>query len=170
MDVHWSLRGAMVHNMAVAWIASGFNSWSHEISHVIDVFRIFLSFSILVGCRMICQLFLYYHALVHIFNLNCEPLHIICRCQVALCTGGLLHRDPALTLATRCEWALSGFLIIDVMKMISEDTCSQMQLPRGSCFMASQTCTNLQAREHVVSVDTEMSCGCLLVSLRNLTE
>ena len=57
----------------------------------------------------------------------------------------LLHRDPNVDLATRCEWALCGFLAIDIFKLLAEEQCSTMRLPKGSCFMATQTCTNLQA-------------------------
>ena len=64
--------------------------------------------------------------------------------QVALNIAPLMHTDPTLNLETRCELALTGFLALDVMKLLSEDVCARMQLPKGSCFMAAQSTTNLQ--------------------------
>lgn len=69
----------------------------------------------------------------------------VCDLEVGLCVASVLHRDPQVSLKIRCEWAISGFLVIDVMKVLSDETCRRMALPKGSCYMASQTCTNLQS-------------------------
>ena len=69
----------------------------------------------------------------------------VCDLKVGLCVASVLHRDRQVTLNIRCEWAISGFLAIDITKMISDETCRRMQLPKSSCYMAAQTCTNLQA-------------------------
>lgn len=63
-------------------------------------------------------------------------------CVVALCIAPCTHKD--LRLAQRCEVALSGFLCIDLFRMAAESLCSARTLPRGSLFMAPQTCHNLQ--------------------------
>lgn len=72
----------------------------------------------------------------------CTP---VCDLEVGLCVASVLHRDRKVSLKIRCEWAISGFLVIDVMKVISDETCRRMRLPKGSCYMAGQTCTNLQS-------------------------
>lgn len=63
--------------------------------------------------------------------------------QVALCGAPLLHRK--LRLQQRCEIALSGFLIVDLFRLDSEERCAALKLPRGSLSMAPQTCQNLQS-------------------------
>ena len=50
----------------------------------------------------------------------------------------------ALRLKDRCELALTGFICLDLFRILADDLCSGMQLPRGSCYMASQTMQNLQ--------------------------
>ena len=63
--------------------------------------------------------------------------------EVSLSVAPLLHRS--LSLAVRCELAVSGFLLLDLFQVLANDTCSQMRVPRGSCFMAGQTMSNLQS-------------------------
>ena len=60
-----------------------------------------------------------------------------------MCTAPLLHKH--LKLGHRAELALAGFLCLDLFRMLSEERCDAMQLPRGSCFMASQTTQTLQS-------------------------
>ena len=61
---------------------------------------------------------------------------------VAMNIAPLMH--TSLSLPLRCETGLCGFLLLDMAKMIADDLCSEMRLPRGSCFMAPQTQANLQ--------------------------
>ena len=51
----------------------------------------------------------------------------------------------ALRLKDRCELALTGFICLDLFRVLADDLCSGMQLPRGSCYMAAQTVQNLQS-------------------------
>ena len=72
------------------------------------------------------------------------------------CKGAVLHNvvlamtlapcfHTSLRLKKRCELALTGFLCLDLFKILADDLCSGMQLPRGSCYMAPQTVQNLQS-------------------------
>ena len=61
----------------------------------------------------------------------------------AMCTAPLLHKS--LKLGHRTELALAGFVLLDVFRMLSEERCDAMQLPKGSCFIASQTTQTLQS-------------------------
>ena len=61
---------------------------------------------------------------------------------VALCIAPSLHRE--LKLSERCELALSGFMALDVFRLLADQKCADMRLPKGSCFMAGQTIQNLQ--------------------------
>ena len=63
--------------------------------------------------------------------------------QVALNLAPLLHRD--LSLATRCELGLCGFVAMDLFRMVSEEKTKEMGMPTGSGYMAPQTCSNLQS-------------------------
>ena len=63
--------------------------------------------------------------------------------QVALNLAPLLHRD--LSLATRCEVGLCGFVAVDLFRMVAEEKTTEMGMPTGSGFMAAQTCSNLQS-------------------------
>ena len=60
-----------------------------------------------------------------------------------MCTAPLLHKR--LKLGHRTELALAGFVLLDVFRMLSEERCDAMQLPKGSCFIASQTTQTLQS-------------------------
>ena len=62
---------------------------------------------------------------------------------VAMNLVPLLHRD--LPLAARCEIGVSGFVGLDMMRMLSEVLCKKLGAPTGSTFMAAQTASNLQA-------------------------
>lgn len=62
---------------------------------------------------------------------------------VALCMAGPLHKD--LTLAQRAECSLSGFICLDLFRILSERKANELGLPRGACFMARQTVATLQA-------------------------
>ena len=62
---------------------------------------------------------------------------------VALNLSSCFH--TFLNLSQRCENALTGFIALDLFKMIAEDYCSNEGLPRGSCFVAPQTMANMQA-------------------------
>lgn len=55
----------------------------------------------------------------------------------------LLHRS--MSLETRCEVGLSGYLALDLFQMLAAETTERMRLPRGSGFMASQTSSNLMS-------------------------
>lgn len=59
-----------------------------------------------------------------------------------MATAPLIHKN--LPLAARAEVALSGFLSVDLFRMLAEQKVTELQLPRGSLFMASQTCFNIQ--------------------------
>lgn len=65
-----------------------------------------------------------------------------------------LHCTKALSLKDRCEMALSGFVAVDVFALIAAGKCSEMKQPRGSCFMAPQTCQNIQS----VALVTALMC------------
>ena len=62
---------------------------------------------------------------------------------VALTLSSCFH--TYLNLTQRCENALSGYIALDIFKMIAEDYCTNEGLPRGSCFLAPQTMVNMQA-------------------------
>lgn len=62
--------------------------------------------------------------------------------EVAMCSAGILHRD--LSLLARTEVALSGFLALDLYRMLADARCARLNLPKGSQFMAPQTMYNLQ--------------------------
>ncbi|CAK8991551.1 Uncharacterized protein SCF082_LOCUS2894 [Durusdinium trenchii] len=64
-------------------------------------------------------------------------------CMTALCLSGLVHRD--LTMAERCENAVSGFVGMDLFKILADRKCKAMELPAGSCFYAGQTLSNAQS-------------------------
>ena len=59
-----------------------------------------------------------------------------------MCISPILHRN--LTLMTRCEIGLCGFLALDMFGVVASETCKKLQAPTGSCWMASQTQYNLQ--------------------------
>ena len=61
---------------------------------------------------------------------------------VAMNLAPILHTN--LTIFLRCEVGLCGFLLLDIFKMLADDLCNEMRLPRGSCFLAPQTQANLQ--------------------------
>ena len=44
----------------------------------------------------------------------------------------------------RCEIALSGFVAVDVYRLVADSECARRKLPKGSMFMASQTSSSLQ--------------------------
>lgn len=70
-------------------------------------------------------------------------MHSVCDdLEVAMCSAAVLHRD--LSLLARTEVALSGFLALDLYRMLSDARCSRLNLPKGSQFMAPQTLFNLQ--------------------------
>ena len=46
---------------------------------------------------------------------------------------------------TRCEVGISGFVSLDVFRMLSLELASKMGAPTGSTFLAPQTCHNLQS-------------------------
>lgn len=60
----------------------------------------------------------------------------------ALCIAPSMH--TSLSLMHRCEAALSGFLCLDIFKMLADRLTIEMKMPKGSAFMAGQTCHNLQ--------------------------
>ena len=62
---------------------------------------------------------------------------------MALNLAPLYH--GCLSLLQRLELALSGFIALDVFRIVADDQCSEMALPKGSCWMANQTQTSLQA-------------------------
>ena len=62
--------------------------------------------------------------------------------EVAMCISSLLHRN--MTLQDRAEAGLAGFLSLDLFRMVAEEKCDAFCLPRGSLFMAGQTCFNIQ--------------------------
>ena len=57
--------------------------------------------------------------------------------QVAMCIAPLLHKN--LSMALRCETALTGFITMDLFSMLAGIKCYRMKLPKGSNFMAGQT-------------------------------
>lgn len=61
---------------------------------------------------------------------------------VAMNLAPILHNN--LTISLRCELGLCGFLLLDICKMLADELCLEMRLPRGSCFLAPQTQANLQ--------------------------
>lgn len=62
--------------------------------------------------------------------------------QVALNAAPLLHQR--MSLKERCETALTGFVAMDLFRMVSDGICHERKLPKGSLFMANQTSANLQ--------------------------
>lgn len=70
--------------------------------------------------------------------------------EVALCQGALLHRN--LSLQSRCECGLAGFLLLDLYKMLSNQRSSRLGQPRGSMFMSPQTMYNIQGVSLIASV------------------
>ena len=71
----------------------------------------------------------------------------------------LLHTD--LTMETRAELAAAGFTALELFKLLSEERCRDMKLPKGSCQMAPQSIANLVGVSlHVlvmsVTLDPEM--------------
>ena len=61
----------------------------------------------------------------------------------ALCLSPGLRGD--MSLAHRCENALTGHLCLDLFSLLADDICQQMKLPRGSTFLAPQTVSSLQS-------------------------
>ena len=61
---------------------------------------------------------------------------------MALNAAPLLHRR--MPLMERCETALTGFVSMDLFRMISDRLCRERRLPKGALFMASQTSSTLQ--------------------------
>ena len=62
--------------------------------------------------------------------------------KVALATAPLQHR--AMDMKTRCECALTGFILVDLFRLYAADLCARRGWPTGSAFLASQTACNLQ--------------------------
>lgn len=62
--------------------------------------------------------------------------------QVALNAAPLLHRR--MPLMERCETALTGFVSMDLFRMIADRLSRERRLPKGALFMASQTSSTLQ--------------------------
>lgn len=56
---------------------------------------------------------------------------------VALCTAPLLHKD--LTMAERCEAAVSGFLLMDLWQILSDQNLSCIMMQLWGCFQNFQT-------------------------------
>ena len=50
-----------------------------------------------------------------------------------------------MSLEHRCENAISGFVALDIFRLLSESLCSNLGMPKGTCSMAAQTCLNLQS-------------------------
>jgi hypothetical protein len=63
--------------------------------------------------------------------------------QVALNLAPLLHRT--FPLALRAEVGVSGFVALDLFRMLAEDQCRKMKAPTGSTFWAAQTVVNMQS-------------------------
>lgn len=63
--------------------------------------------------------------------------------QVGLNLVPQLHRS--VSLQHRCELGVSGFVGLDIMRMLAEETCTRFNVPTGSTFYAGQTLSNLQA-------------------------
>ena len=62
---------------------------------------------------------------------------------LGMCISPTMHRH--LTMEQRCEIGLSGFLCLDMFRLVADKHCADLQLPRGSCFYAGQTIANLQS-------------------------
>lgn len=62
---------------------------------------------------------------------------------VALNLSPSIHKD--LNLLQRCEVALSGYILCDLMRMLADARCEKQGLPKNSFFLAPQTCSNMQA-------------------------
>lgn len=60
----------------------------------------------------------------------------------------LLAQAPSMhktyDIKSRCEAAMSGFILLDLFKLVSELACRQRGLPRGALWIAPQTSENLQ--------------------------
>ena len=63
--------------------------------------------------------------------------------QVALNLSPILHRG--VPLAVRAELGVSGFVMLDIMKMVADELNDTLRLPTGSSFLAPQTMCNLQS-------------------------
>lgn len=61
----------------------------------------------------------------------------------ALCICPSNHKN--MTVSQRCELSLTGFLALDLFKLVADKLCQEKRGPRGSCFMASQTVLMLQS-------------------------
>lgn len=73
------------------------------------------------------------------WSLKGALLHHLC---VSMCVAPSMH--SLLTVAERCEVALSGYICMDLFSMLAKEKCRTLQLPGGSTFMAVQTCSTLQ--------------------------
>lgn len=63
------------------------------------------------------------------------------RTEVAMSLSPLLRTN--LSLENRCELALTSFLSWELFEMLSVERAQEMGLPKGSCFLASQSLSNL---------------------------
>ena len=71
------------------------------------------------------------------FFLNCPGTFSLCPSK-----GPTSHKTMSMVdRATNC---MSGFLLLDMFKMVSDFRCSKLSLPKGSLFLANETCRNLQ--------------------------
>ena len=61
---------------------------------------------------------------------------------VAMAVAPSMHRE--LSLLARCEVAMTGFVCLDLFRMVADQKASLRGVPRGSMFMAPQTMANLQ--------------------------
>lgn len=164
MTVPWALRGALIHNVVVPWSCSAVEAapWWSCVSHelILDCVLALVCVMPAIGLMTACSFFLTYRfafcrkfwAVIHLVEKwlgKCsreeQRLKSMCcpHAQVGMNLVPLMHRR--VSLATRCEQGLSGFLTLDIMRMLAENTCRSMGLPTGSAFLAGQTITNLQA-------------------------
>ena len=60
-----------------------------------------------------------------------------------MCLAPLLHRK--MSLFDRCSTGLCGFITMDLFRLLAHQHCQRLRLPTGSCWMAGQTCSNLQS-------------------------
>ena len=67
---------------------------------------------------------------------------LLCNLTVACCIAPAFHKD--LSLEDRCEISLSGFALVDIFRFLADVKSNDLGVPRGSNFLAAQTCYNMQ--------------------------
>lgn len=73
------------------------------------------------------------------WSLKGATLHNV---TVALCVAPSMH--SFLSIGERCENAISGFILLDLWKVVADAKALSLQVGKGTTWMAGQTMHNLQ--------------------------